>query len=86
MTIEVKLSPELESRLKAEAEARGLSLETAAEFVLREALDSPINQRRNVTVEDFHSMLKAIAAGSEHLPALATKSFNRQSFYEDGSR
>jgi hypothetical protein len=35
------------------------------------------------TVEEFHSMSKALAEGSETLPNLPTDSFSRESFYQD---
>ena len=82
MTIEVKLTPELESRLAAEAEARGLPLEEVAVIMLREALASDSTNSANLSTDEFHAMLKALAEGSERLPALATESFNRESFYE----
>jgi predicted HicB family RNase H-like nuclease len=38
MTIRVELNPETEARLKAEARAQGLPVETVAEQLLKEAL------------------------------------------------
>ena len=36
-----------------------------------------------MTIEEFHRMLAAMAEGSEELPDLPTESFSRESFYED---
>ncbi|HEX5434685.1 MAG TPA: hypothetical protein VFY05_10645 [Candidatus Angelobacter sp.] len=83
MTIQVKLTPELETRLAAEAEALGLPLEEAAVIVLREALGGEFSLPPNLSAEDFHVMLQALAEDSEQLPALSTRSFTRDSFYED---
>ncbi len=83
MTLQVKLNPETEARLLAEAHAQGLSLETVAERLLQEALSSRSGPQGNLTVEEFHAMLGALATGSEKLPNLPTKSFARESFYED---
>ena len=83
MTIEVKLTPELEIRLTPEAEVRGFSLEQVAALVLREALASSSTHTGDLTTERFHAMLKALAEGSERLPALSTESFNRESFYQE---
>lgn len=83
MTLQVKLNPETEARLAAEARAQGLSLEKAAERLLQEALSSRTGPQGNLTVEEFHAMLGALAAGSEQLPDLPTQSFTRESFYED---
>ncbi len=83
MTIRVELSPETEARLKAEARAKGLPLEKVAEQLLREALTGPSLSRGQLSVEEFHRMLDAMAEGSESLPVLPTESFSRESFYED---
>jgi hypothetical protein len=83
VTIEVKLSPELEARLTAEAEARGVSLAKLAQIVLEQALSGHRGSDGKLTVEEFHSMSTALAAGSETLPNLPTDSFSRESFYQD---
>ena len=83
MTIRVDLTPELEARLRAEACAKGLTLEQAAEQLLGEALTGHALDRGQLTVEEFHRMLEAIAEGSEKLPNLPTEAFSRESFYED---
>jgi len=36
-----------------------------------------------MTIEEFHRMLAAMAEGSEELPDLPTESFSRESFYGD---
>jgi hypothetical protein len=83
MTIQVELNPEVEARLAAEARAQGVPLEKAAENLLQEALASRNSPSGNLTVQEFHIMLDAMAEGSEKLPKLATESFTRESFYED---
>ncbi len=83
MTIRVELNPETEARLIAEARAKGLPLEKAAEELLVEALAVRTSARGPMSVEEFHRMLEAMAEGSEGLPELPTESFSRASFYED---
>jgi hypothetical protein len=83
MTIKVELSPEIESRLAAEARAQGLPLETVAEKLLKEALTGRALSHRELSVEEFHQMLGVLAEGSEKLPNLPTDVFSRESFYED---
>ena len=83
MTLQVKLNPEMEARLVAQARTQGLSLEQVAQRLLQEALSSRTGPQGNLTVEEFHAMLGALAAGSEELPNLPTTSFTRESFYED---
>ncbi|HEV1994242.1 MAG TPA: hypothetical protein VGR03_07925 [Candidatus Acidoferrum sp.] len=82
MTIRVDLKPETEARLVAEAWAQGLPLEELAERLLKEALTSHSPSHGQMSVEEFHRMLEAMASGSEKLPDLPTESFSRQSFYE----
>lgn len=83
MTIRVELNPETEARLKAEARAKGLPVETVAEQLLNEALTGRAIPKGQMSVEEFHRMLHAMAEGSERLPDLPTESFSRESFYED---
>jgi len=83
MTIQVELTPEMETRLVAEARAEGTPLEEVAGRLLEEALASRSLPQGKLTVEEFHTMLAALAEGSEELPNLPTESFTRQSFYED---
>lgn len=83
MTIHVELNPETEEQLVAEARAQGMPLEKMAERLLREALASRSLPQGNLSVDEFHLMLKSLAAGSEELPNLPTESFTRESFYED---
>ncbi len=83
MTIRVELNPETEARLKAEARAKSLPVETVAEQLLREALTGRAGSHGWLGVEESHRMLDAMAEGSEKLPDLPTESFSRESFYED---
>ncbi|HEV3038274.1 MAG TPA: hypothetical protein VHA33_10905 [Candidatus Angelobacter sp.] len=83
MTIQVQLNHETEALLLAEAEAQGVALEELAERLLQEALALRSKPKGNLSVEEFHAMLDALAKGSESLPNLRTESFARESFYED---
>jgi hypothetical protein len=83
MTIQVKLGPETEARLAAEAEARGIPLESCAVALLDEVLASRASGSGKLTVDEVQRMLREIAEGSESLPHLPTSAFTRESFYED---
>ncbi len=83
MTIRIELSPEIETKLIAGAQARGLALEEYAEDLLRDALASHWEPQGKLSVEELHAKLEAIAEGSENLPKLPTTAFTRESFYED---
>jgi hypothetical protein len=82
MTIQLKLNSETEARLIAEARAKGVPLEKAAEQILEQALAGRPSHRGRMSVEEFHQMLREMAEGSEKLPNLPTESFSRESFYE----
>lgn len=83
MTIQVEVSPEVEARLVAEALAQGIPPEKVAERLLQEALATRSIPQGNLTVEELHAMLNAIAEGSDKLPRVPTSAFTRESFYED---
>ena len=83
MTIQVEISPEVEARLVAEARAQGIPPEKVAERLLQEALVTRSIPQGNLTVEELHAMLNAIAEGSDKLPKVPTSAFTRESFYED---
>lgn len=83
MTIQVELSSEVEARLVAEARAQGIPPEKVAERLLQEALATRSMPQGNLTVEELHVMLNAIAEGSDKLLRVPTSAFTRESFYED---
>jgi hypothetical protein len=83
MTIQVELSPQTEARLAVAALAHGLAPEKYAGSLLQEALVPAAGASGELTVEQFHAMLDALADDSEKLPDLPTESFSRESFYED---
>jgi hypothetical protein len=85
MTIEVEVTAEIEAKLAAEARTQGIPLAKVAERLLQEALAARSVLDGNLSVDEFHAMLKSLAAGSEQLPNLPTKSFTRESFYEGRS-
>ena len=81
MAIQVQLNPETEARLVAGARARGVAVEQYAESLLRDAVGPEGSGQ--LTIEELHAMLDALAAGSDKLPDLPTTAFTRESFYED---
>ncbi len=82
MTIKIELKPELEARLVAGAQARGVPVEKYAESLLRNAMALQSEGNGQLSVEELHTMLAAIAEGSDKLPRLPTTAFTRESFYE----
>ena len=83
MTIQIELNPEIMERLAPEAAARGIALEEYAERPLQEAIATRAELQGQISVAELHTMLKAIAEGSEKLPKMPTSAFTRESLYED---
>ena len=82
MTIKIELKPELEARLVAEVQERGVPVEKYAESLLRNAVAHQSEANGQLSIEELHTMLDAIAEGSDKLPKLPTTVFTRESFYE----
>lgn len=82
MTIQIKVSPDIEERLLAGAQARGVSVEKYAEALLLDAIGLHTEPTGQMTVAELHAMLGAIAEGSDKLPNLPTSAFTRESFYD----
>lgn len=82
MTIKIDLNPETAARLTAGAKARGVPVEKYAESLLRDAIGLHSVANGQLSVEELHAMLDAIAEGSENLPKVPTTAFSRVSFYE----
>jgi hypothetical protein len=82
MTIQIELNPESMEWLAAEAEAQGMALEEYAQRLLRDAIATRSEPQGQMSVEELHAMLNAIAEGSEKLPKVPTSAFTRESFYE----
>jgi len=83
MTIKIELNPEVEAQLIAGAQARGIPVDKYAESLLQDAISLQSEASGQLSVEELHTMLDAIAADSDKLPKLPTTAFTRESFYED---
>lgn len=83
MTIQVKLSPELEARLAAEAAVRGMALEAYAERILEAHRPAHATGTGILTPEDVERMTEELTRGSENLPILPPEANDRESYYED---
>jgi predicted transcriptional regulator len=83
MTILVELIPEVEASLKAEAALHGMDLQKYAGKLLEGAAIPRPAETGTLTREEFHTMLRELAEGSEALPKLPTSAFSRESIYED---
>ena len=68
MTIQIELNPEIMERLAAEAAAHDIAVEEYAERLLWEAIATRVEPQGQISVAELHTMLNAIAQGSEKLP------------------
>ena len=74
MTIQLKLNSDTEARLIAEARAKGVPLEEAAEQLLEQALAGRPSSQGRMSVEEFHQMLLTeLAAQGVCAPLLRQK-------------
>ena len=81
--IRIELRPEIEARLQAEAEARGIDVPTYVESLLEDAVANGTTSRRKRTRRDMEEFFEAMTANSEKIPQLPDRAFNRESFYQD---
>lgn len=80
--IQIALRPELEARLAAEAQARGVEIEAYVESLLEQAVTTGHSPRRR-TREEMRTFYDVLAAHSEKIPQLPDEAFTRESFYQD---
>lgn len=82
MTISLKLPPDIEARLEAQARARGLDLEVYVKSLLKKqaATESP---EQALSLEQFESELDALAVHSEKIPLLPLEALTREAIYQD---
>jgi hypothetical protein len=83
MTIQVEVSPEVEARLAAQAEARGMAIEAYAGKLLAESVPMYAAGTGVLTPEIVERMTQELTRGSEHLPVLPPEANDRESYYED---
>ncbi len=81
MTVTVRLEPEIEERLLAQARAQGISLDAYLRTVIEQA--AAVGSRPGVSLGEFDAGLKALAEGSERLPVLPPEAYRRESIYGD---
>ena len=81
--IQVQLRPEIEARLAAEAEARGVEVQVYVERLLEQAITTGTVPPRRRTREEMRAFFEAMAANSDKIPQLPDEAFTRESFYQD---
>jgi hypothetical protein len=83
MTMTLELTPDVAASIAAQAQARGVSLDTYVRHLL-EAQAAAVDQREPpITLKPFEAELDALAADSETLPYLPPKALTRERFSQD---
>lgn len=90
MTITLDIPPELEASLVAEAQARGLSLETYVKELLQQAVRARLtaDSARRMSYEEWERNFEAFIDSFPQQPLLSDHAVNRESIYtrEDSPR
>ena len=81
--IRIELRPEVEARLAAEAEARGVEVCAYVENLLEQAMATRTVPPRHRTREEMPSFFEAMDANSDKIPQLPDEAFTRESSYQD---
>jgi hypothetical protein len=81
MAIQVELNPEVEAKLAAEAQIRGLALEGYAQRLLQEAVASSPERHSRASQEEFRAFLDAMASKAPNVPELRSSTFSREMIY-----
>jgi hypothetical protein len=81
--IQIELRPEIEARLAAEAQARGVEVRTYVESLIEQAVSASTSASHQPTSEEMRVFFQAMAANSAKIPQLPDEAFQRESFYQD---
>ncbi len=81
MTITLQLKPEIEQRVLAQAQARGLSPENYLTTVIESQM--LLVEPPPATLEEFEAALEAFADDSDDMPVLPAEALTREAIYGD---
>jgi hypothetical protein len=81
MTIHIELNPEMEARMSAEAQARGITVESYAQQILQESISSKPKPRSPASQQEFREFLNALESKATHAPHLTAETFSREMIY-----
>jgi len=83
MTITRELTPDVAASLAAQAQARGVSLDTYVRNLIEEQAAAVDHREQPMTLQPFEAELDALAADLETLPYLPAEALTRESLYQD---
>jgi len=78
--VQIELRPEIEARLAAEAQARGVKIHTYVENLLEQAVATRAILPRRRTREEMHAFFEVMSAHSNKIPQWPDEAFTRESF------
>ncbi len=82
--IQVQLSPEVEARLQAKAQAQGIEAEGYVKSLIENAVRTvAAPPERTRGRRDMEAFFREMAAHSDKIPQLPDEAFTRESFYQD---
>ncbi len=81
--IQIELRPEVEARLAAEAQERGVEVRAYVESLIEQAVSAAGGRRHQPTSEEMRAFFQAMSADSEKIPQLPDEAFQRENFYQD---
>jgi hypothetical protein len=79
MTVTIELTPEMEARIQAQAQAAGVSVAAYVQSVIEAAAPPPVGQRP--TLEEFEAAMDEMAEGTDDIPVLSPEATSRESIY-----
>ena len=82
MALTIELPPDIEERLNAVAEARGLHPAAYVTELIRSSLPLSVPPREHPP-EDFEAWLEKFAQYSDQIPPMPGETFSREMIYQD---
>ena len=82
MTVELKLKPDVEARLAAQAHARGVPLDEYLQRIVEDLARAEAGPPAS-SLQDLRATLDALAEMGRDLPRLPSSAFSRESIYRD---
>lgn len=80
MSISIELKPEIEERLKQEAAAKGVSMESYVEALIEQQFSQP-HKTSHIAAEEIDYVLDFLAEGSDDRPVLPSEAHTRDTIY-----
>jgi hypothetical protein len=83
MALTIELPIEMETRLKQQAQERGVSLSVYISEILAVTTSSALPAPKNLSAEEFEAALDRLARHSDRIPSLPLEAFSREHLYTE---